>query len=114
MQPSPIADTSGPPLPRRRLPTWNILFSFLAAEPPPRLRDIKWDRHPLVTRCLSRNNRQFGTADPKRLGEELHNCRIGGAIGRGLGHPDLKPLTAFRTRTPATDPRSDGARRHSN
>src|SRR6476619_8408725 len=91
IQPRPMAETSGPFLPRRRLPTWNI-ESPLACEPPPRLREIKWDRKSLVARCRARNDLQFGTADPKRPRQQLHNCFIGRAVRRSLGHPDFELL----------------------
>src|SRR4051812_27835289 len=104
MQPRPMAETSGPFLPRRRLPIWNIDNSLSAAEPPARLRLVKWDRHPLVTRGCSRNYRQFRTADPERPGEQLDHRVIGGAIGRRLRHPELELLAAVGALTPATDP----------
>src|SRR5436190_19533007 len=105
MQPSPIAETSGPSLPRRRLPTWNINSPFLGAEPPSRLCQVKWDRNPLVTRRRARNDRQFGTADPERLGEQPDHRLIGGAVGGRFGNLDLELFAAVRAFPPAADAR---------
>src|SRR3954452_21710848 len=113
MQPRPIAETSGPFLPGRRLPTWNMFFSlFLFAEPPPRLRRIKWDLDALVTRGGARNDRQFGTADPKRLGEKLDHRFVRCAVRRRLGDPHLELVAPVRPRAPAADTRLGRARRH--
>src|SRR5438067_2175712 len=112
MQPRPIAETSGPFLPRRRLPTWNMLFSLLCVEPPPRLCEIKWDRDPLVTRCLARNDRYFGTADPKRLGEQLHDRLVRGSIRRCFGYPHFQLLASIYAHPPSADPGLGRARRH--
>src|SRR5438270_10723925 len=103
MQPRPIAETSGPLLPRRRLPTWNIPFSFLGAEPPPRLFDIKWDCDAPVTRCCARNDRQFGTADPECLGDEPDHRFVGGAVGGCLGDPHLELLASIGAPPPTAD-----------
>src|SRR5215208_1353420 len=103
MQPRPIAETSGPFLPSRRLLTWNIPFSFSDTEPPPRLREIKWDRDPFVTRCCPGNNRHFGTAEPECLREQLHDGVVGGTVGRTLRHSNFQLLASVAGRAPAPD-----------
>src|SRR5438477_8458688 len=99
MQPRPIAETSGPSRPSRRLAIWNMLLLPFCQPPKSsptqsaaQFFSFKWGRHPLVTTGLTRNNRHFGTADPKRLGEQLHDRLVRRAIGRRFGNPDLELL----------------------
>src|SRR5258708_21979863 len=121
MQPRPIAETSGPLRPSRRLAIWNMVLLPFCQPPkssptqsPACFARLKWGRHPLVTTGLPRNNRHFGTADPKRLGEQLHDRLIGRAVSRCLGDPDLKLLATVGALAPAADPRFGGARRDAN
>src|SRR3954454_24902259 len=105
MQPRPMAETSGPSRPSRLLPISNMFFSLLLGEPPPRLRHIKWDRDPLMTRCRARNYRQFGTPDPKSLGEQRHDAFVRSTIRRRVGAPYLQLLAPVCSRSPTADPR---------
>src|SRR5438552_8290096 len=115
MHPRPIAETSGPSLPRRRLANMNMgILPFLCAEPPPRLCELKWDREPLVTRCRTRNDRQFGTADPECFGKELDHGLIRGTTRCGRGDPDLELFAPVRACAPAAYPRFRRPRRDAN
>ena len=106
----------GRSLPSRRLAIWNMsILPF--RQPPSRAAcffDVKWDRHPLVATGVAGNDRNFGTADPERLGEQPDQRLVRCAIGRSLGDPHLQLLASVRTGAPAADAGLRRARRDPN
>src|SRR5258708_3751669 len=76
--------------------------------------EIKWDREALVARCLTRNDRYSGTADPECLGDQPDHRVIRRAVRRRFGDADLELLAPVGACAPAADPRLRRARRHAN
>src|SRR3954470_2629461 len=97
MQPRPIADTSGPSRPSRRLPIWNIAILPFGQPPkssttqsPARVFGTKWGADPLVTTGRAGKYRHFGTADPKRLGDQRQHRLVRRTVGRRSGDMHLE------------------------
>jgi hypothetical protein len=61
---------------------------------------LKWGRHPLVATGQAGDDRNFGTADPKRLGEQLGDRLVGGAVGGRFGNADFELLAPVRAGRP--------------
>src|SRR4051812_9738171 len=65
---------------------------------------IKWEFDALVASGVAGDDRHFGTADPKRFGEQPYHRLVVRSIGRRFGHPDLELLAAVSAGPPAADP----------
>src|SRR3954447_12930974 len=74
--------------------------------------DVKWDRQTLMATGLTRNNRNFGTADPECFGDEPDRSIVRRTVRGRFGDAHLELLAAVRLRAPVADPRLGRARSH--
>src|SRR4051812_20112509 len=92
-----------------------MVFSlWSAAQAAAQFFRLKWGTDPLVTSCMAGDDRQFGTADPERLSQQLHDRLVGGAIGGRFRDPNLQFFTPIGPGAPAANARLGRARRDTN